>query len=479
MEREYRNYQSEELTLPKLVPLREPFHEIKINSMYDKEVVSEAKTHLTYTLEYDIDAYQKLRVFKDTDSERYIREKEALDGLTKFNMMTLLGERLNASISERIDVVDEQGIMRDRFQNKALIDWYEAGRIARFEDGSSVHDQLREAAEVEGQRTIQERLRTIGKMMVSVSPPGGIYKHNFYDVFKRVSQTEIEVVRYMSGLTIPETMARLRALGIQTPSDDVTDVELLANPFEIEEGQTPCKTPDDIHAFLHTHIENSLSREEMSIVKNECQPLINRYLMVVENAPYATDTLKQAYKAVVNKADEVVEKLKAEVYDLISQPDKSSDIAPLATMLALGSQPVRAVDTGCGFSAGFAFGGSSAPFGVLDFAPGFYRADERDQYESLYFICPSSGCRKENKRPRGILIPNCQHCGADVSCGPDKSAEKKKKEKLRQEEEQREQKRLEEASVLEKKKKEKQKKKDEEGGFLLFLFQPKEEKEAA
>lgn len=476
MERKYNSYQLEEQeTLPKLVLLRQPLEEIKIDSMYIDRVEAETKAPLTYTLEYDVDAYQKLLVFKDTDPERSLREKEALDGLTRFNMITLLGERLSASISERIDVVDEQGIMRDRFQKRALIDWYEAGRMARLEDGASIHDQLREVAEVKGQHVIQARLKTIGKMMISISPPGAedsVYKHNFYDIFHLVSDSEINVIRYMSGLTIPETLKRLQALGIETPLD-ATDIELLANPFEIELGETLCQTPDQIHEYLHEHIENSLTRQEMDLVKNECMPLINRYLMVVENAPCVTDTLKRAYNAIVNKADEVVALLKSGAYSLPNQPDKSFEVAPIATMLALGSQQVRAVDTGCGFSGGYTVGNSS-PFGVLDFARG-YRQDERDQFESLYFICPSSGCRKENKRPRGVLIPNCQHCGIDVSCGVDLNKDKKKKEKLRQEEVV-EQKYLADVAMFERKKKEQRKKNDEDEGFLVFLFHPDREK---
>lgn len=38
----------------------------------------------------------------------------------------------------------------------------------------------------------------------------------------------------------------------------------------------------------------------------------------------------------------------------------------------------------------------------------------KDQYGSLEFKCPS--CHKQNTRPFGQLIPNCQHCGSDVRC---------------------------------------------------------------
>ena len=40
-----------------------------------------------------------------------------------------------------------------------------------------------------------------------------------------------------------------------------------------------------------------------------------------------------------------------------------------------------------------------------------------DRYGSRYFSCPKNGCR--NTRPKDKLIPKCQKCGADVSCGND------------------------------------------------------------
>jgi hypothetical protein len=40
--------------------------------------------------------------------------------------------------------------------------------------------------------------------------------------------------------------------------------------------------------------------------------------------------------------------------------------------------------------------------------------EDGDKFGSLEFDCPK--CRRTNRRPRGKLIPNCQKCGADVTC---------------------------------------------------------------
>lgn len=39
---------------------------------------------------------------------------------------------------------------------------------------------------------------------------------------------------------------------------------------------------------------------------------------------------------------------------------------------------------------------------------------ESDRYGSLEFDCPK--CNRTNRRPKGELISNCQHCNADVTC---------------------------------------------------------------
>lgn len=59
-----------------------------------------------------------------------------------------------------------------------------------------------------------------------------------------------------------------------------------------------------------------------------------------------------------------------------------------------------------GSSVARTLGGSSLGAGVLTL--------ESDQYGSLEFECPK--CNKTNRRPKGQLIPHCQHCEKDVRC---------------------------------------------------------------
>ncbi len=55
--------------------------------------------------------------------------------------------------------------------------------------------------------------------------------------------------------------------------------------------------------------------------------------------------------------------------------------------------------------------GGSSLGSVASISGGFV---ESDQYGSLEFQCPK--CKQTNKRSSGQLIPNCQHCNANVRC---------------------------------------------------------------
>lgn len=54
-----------------------------------------------------------------------------------------------------------------------------------------------------------------------------------------------------------------------------------------------------------------------------------------------------------------------------------------------------------------AFSAASSLFGISTFT-------EADQYGSLHFECGK--CNRTNRRSKGELLANCQHCGASTSC---------------------------------------------------------------
>jgi hypothetical protein len=433
---------------------------------------------LTYDPQFDVDAYRGLQHLRFSEPEEYTKRLEGLQGTTEFNLVTMLGERLNAAVSRRIDLLDEDGVMRDSSQGKPLLEWYEKGRQARLEQGSSPHDQLREHAEIIGQQKIQDTMgkAPIGTLMFFASRPGNehlldgappeeysIYGHNFIDMQYKQSDNEIVVMRVMSGLTMDETVENIKLLKPDYEiSDDPDDIELLSRPVEIRPGESFVASLEELQQFLYRDLDNSLSEDEFEIVKNECIPYIRRYLMIVENSNYVTDLLKRAYNAIVNKADEVVDAIREGTYFFDHRQGDS--IASLAQMAFLGSQPVRAVSTGCGFSGGFAVGsGNNSPFGVLDFSN--KPQDESDSKGSLFFPCPS--CRHINKRPREGFVEFCQKCSASVRCD-EPSEEELQKKRL---------KKMQEEEKTSKNQEEKKTNKSLEKGILVTLFGPSEERE--
>lgn len=428
---------------------------------------------LTYDPQFDVDAYRGLQHLRFSEPDEYTNRLEGLRGTTEFNLVTMLGERLNAAVSRRVDLIDDTGVMRDSSQGKPLLEWYEKGRLARLEQGSSSHDQLREQAEVIGQQKIQDAMAKapVGTMMFFASRPGNehippqppkgeqsIYGHNFIDMQYKQSDSEIVVLRAMSGLTLDETIENFKLLKPDYAiSDTPSDIELLANPVEIKPGESFVSSLEELQQFLYRDLDNSLSEEEFEIVKKECMPYIKRYLMIVENTSQVTDLLKRAYNAVVNKADEVVDTLRNGGY--MGQQQYDDGVVSLAQMAILGSQPVRAVSTGCGFSGGFSVGsGNNSPFGVLDFAN--RPQDESDSKGSLFFPCPS--CRHVNKRPREGFVSFCQKCSASVRCDEPTEEELRKKKLKKMEDE----KKASQKKVDTKKKD----KKPLEEGILVTLF---------
>jgi len=429
---------------------------------------------LTYDPQFDVDAYRGLHHLRFSEPDEYTKRLEGLRGTTEFNLVTMLGERLNAAVSRRVDLIDEDGIMRDSNQGKPLLEWYERGRQARLEQGSSAHDQLREQAEVIGQQKIQDAMSQapVGTLMFFASRPGNehlpkgipqeeksIYGHNFIDMQYKQSENEIVVLRAMSGLTMQETIENITLLKPDYElSDNPDDIELLQNPVEIRPGESFVRSLEELQQFLYRDLDNSLSEEEFEIVKEECMPYIRRYLMIVENTNHVTDLLKRAYNAVVNKADEVVGAIDNGTYFFKQQEDS---IASLTQMAILGSQPVRAVSTGCGFSGGFAVGsGNNSPFGVVDFSN--KSQDESDSKGSLFFPCPS--CRHINKRPREGFVEFCQKCSTSVRCDEPTEDELRKKHLKKMEDEKKAKQKKTETK--------KPNKKPLEEGILVTLFSP-------
>ncbi len=332
----------------------------------------------------------------ENSAERLVAQEQFSSYVTS-QMETTLGERYNVSLSQfSYDIND--GLMWGKDMNEPFITSLKRGRDYRKVYGKAV-DWAREDAEVVGFEKIQNELLSntakVGDSMLSVSYRGGkgsIYNRNFYDIFTLRQNDQgdffIETRRYASALGLSDYEKKLGVFG---EAED-----FLANPIKMPEGLTP----DDIHAFLHSDNE-FMQEDEFELIKKECRGVINAYVRAIIEKP-GNDTLHRIlFNTIINKADDVAEKIKNGIYnyelDSVSIQDEVEKY---------GFQPVKEIETGCGTLGGYDIRITS-PFGVAELAS--------DIHGERTFNCPT--CKKENIRPANQLIPKCLHCGSDkVKC---------------------------------------------------------------
>jgi hypothetical protein len=176
-------------------------------------------------------------------------------------------------------------------------------------------------------------------------------------------------------------------------------------------------TLDDIHKQIHIDHE-VLSVEDFAQIKKFCAFLMVSYINSVLLEPDNKNLHARKYNAILNKADEIAEVLKNERKGLefVEQSENMSEWE----IYLLGSQPVRAVDTGCGFSGGAEVASALGSYSVAQFGYEWYGDRMTDSKGSRVFACPEIGCGKMNIRPHEGFLERCQHCFSDkVACKDD------------------------------------------------------------
>lgn len=390
----------------------------RISSEFENDKIKSLKRGgkiVQYDVAFDTDEFGKLLQLKKENTVLFEEKRKGQESFTKFNLETAIGERFNAGLSQRRDEIID-GEICDTNMKKPMLAMIKNGVEYRKNNGSSPSDQLREQAEVIGFEKIQDVLTSpftpVGTMMVSISPPGGkesIYKHNFYDVFT-VKEDEngryVEPRRYSSGLKVEEYTEKAAMLQESYFEDAQAnklpvDAYFLSHPIRIDSNETFVDA-DAVHADFHQDHEY-MEHEQYQEILRLCQPFIHAYLQQLAKDPYDLRARNLRFNALLNKADEVADQLKAGVI--------VTDVFVTATydeIERLGEQEVREVGTGCGSSKGASVDEYS-PFSVSEF--GFVGTDK---YGDRAFSCPK--CNKRNVRPENELVANCQHCGGDVRC---------------------------------------------------------------
>lgn len=393
-----------------------------------------------YELDFDLQKAKALQEVKLTSPERYTEEEQAFEGFIRMQLLTALGERYNRGMSEFSYRVKE-GKLVGEHSDEPFEDILERGRAYREMHGDPV-DHPREKAEVVGFQKMQAVMADgetpAGTVMLTISPPGGegsIYKHNFYDGYRKNDDGSIQAVRFSSALTPEETIMRLWEIdpSVETP-EDTSDVTLLSQPILLSQAVTL----EELHHALHKNHE-MLSEEDWARVQEVSEILITCYIATLKKEPTNQQRVKEVYNALLNRADDVVDALRQGRYEQqFSQ--KQRDSLSSHDFYALAYRPVRSVTTGCGFSGGAELGGglgsSSAlgAFGVGDFGSGRPEDDPnlcRCEGAAAHFHCPGTTVEKEQdedgnevkkevscnyKITVGKGITMCPNCGESKKC---------------------------------------------------------------
>lgn len=423
---------------------KEAVHAAHVAEQNSYTEVKPRKKVLAYDIAFDTQAYRALAQLQTKNPALYQQEKERLHNYTEMQLVTNLGERFNVALSTvQYDIHD--GLLFGKDMTEPFITIIQRGRDYRRIHGNPV-DWAREDAEVVGftktQQVLSKPETPVGTIMLSIFPPGQegtSYTHNFYDMYvlkERASgRRYVETTRYSSGVVPQEYIDKMRMItGKNVFVPGALDAYFLQNPLQFSGGD-----PEKIHTFLQQDVD-ALSQEEFAFIVQGTASYRKKYTDILSNNPYDLQLQALAFNAILNKADEVWGKIKNKTIGTASRLPVYADEDEVSNdqIRYWGSQPVRAVASGCGDSIGAEVGGmggvggnsdvsATGPYGVAEY--GRSRPEDdlnlcRCNYQSPHFHCPGSvevpgteqtePCRNSIIVGRGIK--KCIRCGEGQRC---------------------------------------------------------------
>lgn len=323
-------------------------------------------------LAYDpnFDTQMVLDAYEIKDPIERVAAIERTRDYMRTQMVSNIGERLNAGMFTTSYEM-KNGELFGNGMSTPMVTVVKRGRDYRRHSGTSV-DWGREDAEVVSMEKIQSRMKDeatpAGSMMILLSPPGqdgSSYHKNFYDVFLKKSDEEVEYFRYSSGLSIPEYQKRFRELGIniKIPEDANPDEYLLANPIYVSEEMSRYITPDSLHKHLHLE-HGALTRDEYQTIISIIGPFIDAYSDAIVKNPRDIFKRNLSYNAILNRADDIYKKMQFKKNGGDIEIDEPSIFFDQGQIEVWGKKKVEEVMQGCGSSGGMDL---SNPWSVKDF----------------------------------------------------------------------------------------------------------------
>lgn len=290
---------------------------------------------------------------------------------------THLKERFHALLSTVEYGIIDGHLVRDGKREPFINSIIEGRDIVRRLSTTS-EDFDREDAEVEGFRDVIDPYLSDpntpeGDKVLNISPRGGKYEHNFYDLLtKKIKDGRyyVELKRYSSALTSQDYAMRLPGMDPENPP---TPAEFLRHPIKIE---NPSVTAEEIHKTLHKE-HDYMTELDFNEIWIGVQSAVERYLLNRD---------ANSFNAVLNLADRVWDSQKKRKAGE-SYTDYTNYIPTKEKLRDLGDEPVRQAPGGCPGKSG----ADESPYSVSEFADMDYKFDQPGP---------------------------CKKCGEDVSCGP-------------------------------------------------------------
>lgn len=387
------------------------------------------KAKLAYNWEFDQHDRHSLEASRPfLPPEKYRRQKNQLEARITENLKSEVRERL-CTIEYQTTYTLENSRFINSHHDEPFVQIIKRGITYRGQNGST--DQIREQAELIGFERIEQIMNQITEptTVVSISPrgkSGSVYQHNFFDIFQRQEDGQIQMTRFTSTASLEDFQKASQKLNPLTPQPTiVSDAYFLAHPIE---------TTASVEEILET-IEldnNAMEKEYVESIIEKCLPVI---------LAYVANPSENGYKATVNLADILAGKKQVSgsvilnsptpaihgsptpvILDLIENlqiPDHVGDdkkasgwnnqpstrYQTLETITYLSSLPVRPVATGCGISGSASKDSSNSSdiWSVSDFGFG------EDQFGTRKIHCEE--CGTTYQRDSGKLEKNCRKCG--------------------------------------------------------------------
>lgn len=347
------------------------------------------KAQLSYNWEFDRNAYNNLAISRPfLTPYEYQRKKDQLDGLTVENLKSDIRERFCA-LEYQTSYTFQNGQLVNSFHDEPFSQIIKNGIAYRAAHGST--DTIREQAELTGFEHIEQMLRDGKQTVVSMSPKGGSYPKNYFDIHRKNSSNQVDTKRFTSTLSYEGFFRALQNLDPSIPQPiRLTDDFFLSHPVQ---------THLSLEEILET-IEldkKARSKKEVELIVQKCLPLIFDYV--------AGPTEKKR-SAILNFADALGG---YGPKNMLSHPslkmnidwDLSKNMDDI--MNFFGAFVVRQVETGCGISQSGNRGELTfEAWSVSDFGWG------HDHMGTLKIHCET--CGATYSRNYGRLESNCRVC---------------------------------------------------------------------